>query len=223
MKYLRTLPVIAFAFIAFGSRAVHAEGPPKRPFKGYGSYAPDFHAICTAIADDGRLSKLLEVTKAHSERDPECDSCRPLMQQFSISCGSVIKPPKLPKKEAKPADTEVPADDATPTPTATATPYPNQREPSTVTLDRITQLFSKVAEDKDSNVRAIPGIQKLIFLLRDKHVMKPGAEADYFDELAEYMYAPFADLAETQAKSDQKTLEANPEKKEKSLGSMFDE
>lgn len=217
---------IVFIIVVSFSTHVTAESVKQRPFKGFAAFHSQFKSLCQGLEADGRLAKLLELAKAYSERDAMCESCRPLLKQFQTSCGSLVRTSK--EKSSKKKKVEEPAEvveevSAEPTPTPTPLPYIIQREPSALVIDRIAQLFGKIAEDEAINIRSLPAIQKLIFILRDKNSVQPGAEAEYFDIFCEYVGAHFTGIIEEQAQKPAQASDEVPENKEKNLGDLFGE
>jgi hypothetical protein len=165
------------------------------PFKGYGSYFPQFKLFCEAIHQDGRGEYLSKTALLFSERDTGCEACRPLFQTIVQTCKAPPKKKEISKVTKKPEEATGETDgEKTVPPTPTATPLPIlNREPSALVIDRSVRLFNQIAEDKNINERSVPALYKLFFVLNDNH-SATAAEKEYFDILQSFVMPLFAEL-----------------------------
>ena len=200
-----------------------------KPFRGFNSVSQNFKRICEGLKEDHRIELFVKVARDHAERDPLCEGCRPLMRTILASCSSmvraddtkIIKSKKKTKKSKE--ETPIAESDTTPQPAVSPTPVVvKAREPNTALLDELSETARIIAENTEGGERSIPAIQKLVFLLRDKSVVAPGAEAEYYDIFCEYLYAPFVEL-ETELAGKSRKTDTEPENSQKDLGNLFDE
>lgn len=183
--------------------AAHAAADPfnatiksrsSRPLS-FDKYKKYLRGVCAAVEQDGRREQLYEILKANTDKVPECPGCRPLLKAFASACrGSSIK--RRPKKKVK-QDTEDSEDhkhekdgkhkdDSV---------IHKQREPNVVALDALALSFDRIARDEKRRVQALPAVEYLAGIFR-KSAGRTRAQVEYLDIMAEYILAPFSELAQ---------------------------
>ena len=169
-----------------------AESAPKKKLPkspGFNQYARMFSRWCQLLEKDGRKESMFEMLDYITDEFAECPGCRGFIRSFAFPC----KPKPKPKQISKPKPEATVEGEPAPEPTATPTPRPLAREPGTELLDSISRGLIELREDpKRANDVAV-AVDRLVKELRDPAHKEPGAR-DYFDVLAEYLYAPMAEL-----------------------------
>lgn len=184
---------------------------PKSKFPpSFTGFSRDFHVICSLIKADGRQESFSNTLAYLIDISGNCPGCRSFFRSFAGPCRPRAERQKKPAKKAvasaeeagdeseEAVDTEqgsVEEEDLepTPTPTPAPTPIPMRRAPSVELIDRVSSFLIVLSEDKRRAATAAQAIEMLVTDLRDPEG-KTAGERDYYEILAEYFYAPFAEM-----------------------------
>jgi hypothetical protein len=132
--------------------AVVQEAAKPHPVYSFARWGLVFKDLCIGLENDGRQSRVYEVTKKAMTEEFGCSSCRALYRQFNLSCAPKV-PPRLVKK--KPTAVAPP-----PTPVAEAAGQGSGAEESGADDASAGANGTEEASDDEQAVSATPSVQE---------------------------------------------------------------